>query len=362
MGKTVKSVEVRTKDKTYKIFIGDLILHQIIKTRKEISADRFALIVSARIMELYSDNIKEIFRGVKNVEVFKMHDGEKNKIYKYAERFLDDMLKSGFTRRSVVIGIGGGVVGDFAGFIASVYMRGIPIIHIPTTLLAMVDSSIGGKTAVNLSAGKNIAGSFHQPHMVISDVNFIRTLPENELKNGLSEVLKHALIGEEKLLKILDKNDLKSIKISDIIQKIIFLSVLFKSRIVEKDEDEKGIRAILNFGHTVGHAIESMSGYKGISHGEAVAIGLKIETEISRRIGWLDNGEVSYVNELISHYNLINKTNKFNAEKIVEHMKFDKKNIGGKFKFVLLKGLHNPVYNQEVDFKLVMDAVRCINS
>ncbi len=178
------SVTAHTKNKIYDVLIGDSILSQINRMDKILSADRFALFVSARIMELYKDIIKKSFNGYNNFDIFKMNDGEKNKNYRYAEGFLNKMLKNGYTRKSAVIGIGGGVAGDFSGFIASVYMRGIPIIHIPTTLLAMVDSSIGGKAAVNLSLGKNIIGAFHQPQMVISDINFIKTLPEKELKNG----------------------------------------------------------------------------------------------------------------------------------------------------------------------------------
>jgi 3-dehydroquinate synthase len=363
MGNTMISVTARTKNKSYDIHIGENILSQINRMDKILSADRFALFVSARIIDLYGDMIKKAFSQYSNFDIFGMRDGEKNKNFGYAEKFLEKMLKKGYTRKSAVIGIGGGVVGDFAGFIASVYMRGIPVIHIPTTLLAMVDSCIGGKTAVNLSQGKNIVGAFHQPEMVISDISFIQTLPEKELRNGLSELLKHALIGEEKLLGILYKNDLKSIRESDTLQKVVYLSALFKSRIVEEDEDEKGLRTILNFGHTAGHAIESMSGYIDFPHGAAVTIGLKIEIEISRLIGWLNDEDVKVVNELISRYNLINKINKtkkLNADKVIEHMKYDKKNFGNKLRFVLLKGLNNPVYNQEIDSSLLRDAIKNI--
>ncbi|MFH0975484.1 MAG: 3-dehydroquinate synthase [Spirochaetota bacterium] len=356
----LKSITARTKNKEYKIIIGQSILEQIKKINKLVSAERYALIISARIMELYNDLINASFNGIINYDVFIMDDGENNKNYKYAEKFLDKMLKKGYSRKTAVIGIGGGVVGDFAGFIASLYMRGIPLIHIPTTLLAMVDSSIGGKTAVNLSAGKNIVGAFYHPDMVLTELNFIKTLPENELKNGLTEVLKHAVIGEDKLLNILCKNDLKTIKESDNIAKIVYLSVLFKSRIVEKDEDEKGIRAILNFGHTVGHAIESLLKFRGISHGEAVAIGLKVAMEISRRLGWLTDKETNMVNDLIIKYKLISKEYKLNANDIIKHMKYDKKNSNNKFKFVLLNGLNNPVYNQEVENGLLKEAIKSI--
>ena len=312
-------------------------------------------------MELHKDLIKDALSSFNNCDIFRMNDGEENKNYGYAEEFLNKILKKGYSRKSAIIGIGGGVVGDFAGYIASVYMRGIPVIHIPTTLLAMVDSSIGGKVAVNLSAGKNIVGAFHQPQMVISDTDFIKTLPENELKNGLSEVLKHALIGERKTFEILCNNNLNSIKEPDNIRKVVYLSALFKSKVVGKDEHEKGLRAILNFGHTAGHAIESISGFKGISHGEAVAIGMKIETEISRRLGLLNNDQTELINKLISRYDLIPKARKLNSEKIIDHMKYDKKNFGGKIKFVLLKGLYKPVYNQEVDYTIIKDAVKAVN-
>jgi 3-dehydroquinate synthase len=360
MGNAMTSVTVRTKNKSYDIFIGNDVLLQINKIDKMLSADRLGIIVSTRIMDLYGNKIREAFSSYNNYDIFLMRDGEKNKNYRYAEEFLEKMIKNGYTRKSVIIGIGGGVAGDFAGFIASIYMRGIPLIHIPTTLLAMVDSSIGGKTAVNLSLGKNIVGAFHQPLMVIADTGFLKTLPDIELKNGLSEVLKHAIIGEEKLLDILYKNDLKSIKEPDIIQKIVYLSVLFKSRIVEEDEDEKGLRAVLNFGHTAGHAIESMSGYKDFPHGVAVAIGMKIEMEISKRIGWVNEEEIRAVNDLISRYKLIYKTKKLNADKIIEHMKYDKKNVGNRLRFVLLKGLNNPVYNQEVEPACLKEAVSSI--
>ncbi len=355
------SITARTKSKNYEIFIGDNVLPQIIRTDKILSADRFVIIVSERIMDLYGDAVREAFNPLSKYEIFKMRDGEKNKSYRYAEKILDKMLRKGCTRKSAVIGIGGGVVGDFAGFIASVYMRGIPVIHVPTTLMAMVDSSIGGKVAVNLSLGKNIVGAFHQPYMVISDVSFLKTLPEYEFKNGLSEVLKHALIGDKELMDILNKNDLKSIKDPDILQKVVYFSALFKSRIVEEDEDERGLRTILNFGHTAGHAVESMTGYKDFPHGVAVAIGLKIEMEISKRIGWVNNEETRTLNDLISRYDLIYKNKRFNASKIIEHMKYDKKNSGNKLRFVLLKGLNRPVYNQDVEPDLIEDVINSID-
>ncbi|MBN2039480.1 MAG: 3-dehydroquinate synthase [Spirochaetes bacterium] len=354
----MKEVNLNTGGSSYRISTGRSIVfaenqfHDLLSKK-----DRVAVIVSSRILELYDSRIKGIFRSYNNCDFFPMKDGEENKNYKYAEKFLNDLLSGGYSRNSAIVGIGGGVTGDFAGFIASVYMRGISLIHVPTTLLAMVDSSIGGKVAVNISAGKNIVGSFYQPEMVLSDTDFIQTLPENEFKNGITEVLKHAIIGEEKLLTILEENNLKSLRESDNVEAIVYLSALFKAKVVEKDEKEGGLRAILNFGHTVGHAIESLLEYKTISHGEAVAIGLLVESEISERIGWLTEQEKRRVADLISKYDLIYNKYKVKTNDILEHMKYDKKNTAGKINFVLLKGLNNPVYNQNVDIDLLKDVL-----
>ena len=359
MGGSVKKLTVNAGKKPYCILIGDGILSGENGLREIISSnDRIAVFTSSGIMKLHGNRIKEIFSENKNCDLFIMKDGEKNKNYGYAEDFLNDLLSKGHTRNSVIIGIGGGVVGDFSGFIASVYMRGISLIHIPTTLLAMVDSSIGGKVAVNISTGKNIIGAFHQPEMVISELDFIHTLPEIEFKNGITEVLKHSIIGEERLLTILLENDLNSLKKTNNIEDIVYLSVLFKGKVVQEDEKESGRRAILNFGHTVGHAIESFFEYKGITHGEAVAFGLLIESEISRRIGWLTDSEKEVISDLIKKYGLIYNKYKINSEDIIKHMKYDKKNIAGKINFVLLKGLNNPVYNQNIDIDLLKEIIR----
>lgn len=352
----VEKLSVNTKDKNYEIIIGRNVI-KLINETGFLLKDKFAIIVSSGVYSLYNEYISECFKDYKNFDIIQMEDGEVNKNYKYAEKVFNILLEKGYTRNSLIIGIGGGVVGDFAGYIAALYMRGIPVIHFPTTLLAMVDSSIGGKVAVNISAGKNIIGAFHQPEMVISDVSFIDTLPENELKNGLSELLKHAIIGKKELLNILSENNLKSIRESNIVGKFVYLSAQFKSFVVGTDEREGGLRSILNYGHTIGHAIESLMEYKGISHGEAVAIGLKIESEISRRMGWLSDDEISKINMIINRYGLIYNEYSLNADEIIDHMKYDKKNSGGKINFVLLKGIGNPLYNQHVDEQLIRDII-----
>ncbi|MDY6932645.1 MAG: 3-dehydroquinate synthase [Spirochaetota bacterium] len=350
-------VHVKTKSKCYDIIIGDYILPQIEIKRELLSKERFALIISSKVFNLYQDYIENSLKRYDNYDILLMEDGEENKSYKNSEKYLYQLLGKGYNRKSVIIGIGGGAVGDFSGFIAAVYMRGIPIIHVPTTLLAMVDASIGGKVAVNISSGKNIIGAFYQPELVISDVSFLKTLPENELKNGLVEILKHALLGESRLLSILLENDLDSIKRIDCIQELVFLSAAFKSEIVEKDEREGNLRAILNLGHTIGHAIESLMEYRGISHGEAVAIGLNIEMKISIDYGWLSNDEIEVVNNIMDRYRLLEKRYNLCADDIVRHMKYDKKNEEGKFNFVLLKGLGKPVYNQNIEEDIIRKVI-----
>ena len=326
MDTPIKTISVKLQNRSYDILIGKSILNQINNAIDSLVPDKLAVIISRRVDRLYSDYVKKAFKGYNNYEIILMNDGEEFKCYRYAEEFFNILLKKGYSRKSAIVSIGGGVVGDFSGFLASFYMRGIPIIHIPTTLLAMIDSSIGGKVAVNIEAGKNIVGSFHQPEIVISDISFLKTLPDNELKNGLTETVKHALIGASEILDILLNNDIDSIKNDKVIKEIIYLSAKFKSSIVEKDEREAGLRAILNFGHTVGHAIESLSRYKGISHGEAVAIGIIIELEMSRYRGFISEEDVIIYSEIVERYNLIYSDYRLDADELMNHMRYDKKN------------------------------------
>lgn len=360
MDPIVKTIPVNVKNKSYHILIGKEILSQIERVDEILSAERFAIIISSRVYELYKDSIEESFRAYNNFKFNIMKDGEEHKNYKYAESFFSWLLENGYSRRSCIIAIGGGVVGDFAGFIASCYMRGVPLVHIPTTLLAMVDSSIGGKVAVNISVGKNIVGAFYQPEMILSDVSFLQTLPEKELKNGITETVKHALIGEDKLLDLLLNNDLESIKDRDVIEEVIYLSAKFKSSIVEQDEREGGLRAVLNFGHTIGHAIESLMEHRGVSHGEAVAMGLKIEMIISRELGWLGTEDVLLFDEILKRYGLLGDNYKLNGDDLLNHMRYDKKNLNGNIHFVLLKGLGNPVFNQSIDEGIIRGAISTI--
>lgn len=343
---------------SYRILIGSSILRDALGGDPAGAFESIAVVVSSRVYGLHREYIDDAMGPLgKRCRLMLMDDGEESKNYAYAGRFLEQFIESGMNRKSAVIGVGGGVVGDFAGYCAAVYMRGIPVIHVPTTLLAMVDSSIGGKVAVNLSVGKNIAGVFHQPAMVVSDSRFLATLPDREFGNGLAEALKHGCIGEEGTLPLLEGNDRESIKAVDNVSALVALSAAFKSRIVSEDEHERDLRAILNFGHTVGHAIESSMSFRGITHGEAVAAGMRVKIDAARRSGLLTGAEAERVARVIERYGLMPRPGAFDIDAILEHMKYDKKNFGGAINFVMLRGLGNPIINQRIPRELMKEVM-----
>jgi 3-dehydroquinate synthase len=342
----------------YEILVGSDFFSEALRRSVIPSAERIALIVSSRIYELHRRIISQELEDREGRSfLLLMEDREENKSYAYAERFLERFIAEKLNRRSIVIGVGGGVVGDFAGFCSGIYMRGIPIVHVPTTLLAMVDSSVGGKAAVNLSVGKNIVGLFHQPALVISDVRFLRSLPDVEVRNGLTECFKHGLLGDFGTLELLESNDLQSIKRESVLCDLVAMSARFKSGIVEKDEKETGLRAALNFGHTIGHAIESSAGYRGVAHGQAVATGIKIKVEISRRMGLLTAAEAGRAEGIIRRYGLLPEKLDMDIEKVIRHMEYDKKNFGGTVNFVMLNGLGNPRLNQGISPDLLKEVM-----
>ena len=275
---------VKTNSEKYPIIIGrNLIsnLSQILK-KNSISFKKCFLVLDRNIPNRY---VKQISKSLKRYEVYKFiyNANEKNKNQKNVNKILDLLLQKNFSRDDCLISIGGGITGDVAGFAASLFKRGLKFINIPTTLLSQVDSSIGGKTGINTSEGKNLIGSFYQPKIVISDVDVLKSLPFREVVCGYAEIVKHALIANKKFYKFLDKNinDVLKLK-SPIIEKSIYESCKVKKSIVEKDEKEKNLRKILNFGHTFAHAYEaSLNFSKKLNHGEAVILGMKSAFEFS---------------------------------------------------------------------------------
>lgn len=323
-------VRLNLPDRSYDISIGKDILREI--DFRKFRASKFAIITDFNTRRLYGEKLQRLIKKQKlQVELFSFPAGENSKNLKTAEKLGIELVKREFDRDSIIIALGGGVAGDLAGFVASIYKRGINYIQIPTTLLAQVDSSIGGKTGVDIPEGKNLLGSFYQPKAVFIDIEFLKTLPKEEIKNGLAEAIKYGMIQSYELFEYLEQNFLK--RTDRFYLKIIKKSCEIKSRIAEKDEKEGDFRKILNYGHTVGHAIETAEEYK-ISHGEAVALGMVYEGKISNQIGLLDKKDLERQNKLIQNLGLpISYRGDINN--LIEIMKRDKKAKLGEIYFVL---------------------------
>ena len=307
---------------------------------------------------------KAFRRALKGAQFLVIKAGEKSKSFAALEAIAEQLVKLGANRSSELIAIGGGMVGDLTGFLAGIFMRGIPFVQVPTTLLAMVDSSVGGKTAVNLKAGKNLAGVFHQPRAVYIIPSVLETLPARELKCGLAEAIKTALISENDFVTELERHSFALAAGSTELKAMVSAAcITVKAAIVVQDEREQSIRAFLNFGHTLAHALEAQAGYKGILHGEAVAIGMRFAALLSRRLGYLTQADEQRITNLLAQYELpstladyLRLTRQKTApqpKKLIELMRSDKKNKGKAIRFVLLNApgearLPEPVPEQEL--------------
>ena len=300
-----------------------------------------AIVSDTNVATQYGDILKKslISAGCRPT-VITIPAGEKSKTLEQAGAICDRMIAAGLDRKSFVIGLGGGMIGDISGFVAAIYHRGIPHIQIPTTLLAMVDSSIGGKTGVDTRAGKNLIGVFHQPSLVIDDLDVLKTLPRREFTQGFAEIIKHAIIGDRKMfaqLKVARASGLRRAGAASALQRLIKRNIQIKSTIVAKDErDRTGQRALLNFGHTVGHAIERAGNYRKFLHGEAVSLGIVAASAISVKRAGLRPDQRTAIVDLLDRFGLLTRLPpKFPRKKILDAVKFDKKFEGGKVRFVV---------------------------
>lgn len=302
------------------------------------NANKVLIIISQKVNKLYGKKI-----NFKNSIRYVLKDGEDQKNFKNYQKILNFALKHKLERKDAIVAIGGGVVGDIAGFVAATYLRGIDFIQIPTTLLACIDSSVGGKVAINTDYGKNLVGAFYQPKAVFCNLNFLKTLDERQFKTGLGEVLKYAFIEKSCLTEeefnffdFLSANvDNVYLRNEKIISKIVEISLKLKASVVEKDEKEKGLRQILNFGHTYAHAVEKITNYRKYTHGEAVAIGMIFAINLAFKKGIIDEEYKNQSLEFIEKYNLVKKHPQFNQKKMMELMKSDKKVKDGKINFIL---------------------------
>lgn len=328
------TINVNIPNASYSIFIENELIENL-ATKILPKEGKYLVVISEKVEKLYGK-----FFNIPKLNKFVLKDGEEQKNFKNYQRILDKAFELKLTRKDCLVAIGGGVVGDLTGFAASTYMRGIGFVQVPTTLLACVDSSVGGKTAINTKFGKNLVGSFYQPRIVYINPRFIKTLDDRQFKSGLGEVLKYGFIekncfSESDFTKfIVDNHDKILKRDEDTIEKIIEICINFKKNIVERDEKENGLRKILNFGHTYAHAIERITNYKCYTHGEAVIEGMRYAFDIACRKGLIDESYKTFANDLFDKFGY-KKLPKFNSKKISEIMQTDKKANSNGISFVL---------------------------
>lgn len=333
----MERILVDLKEKSYDILIGKDTLKEVLNYTEKYQ--KIMVLSNTTVGALYSEKLLNILTSKgKNIFYFELNDGEEHKNIESAFGIYDYMLEQDFDRNSLIITLGGGVICDLGGYIASTYMRGIDFIQIPTSLLAQVDASVGGKVAVNHAKAKNLIGTFHQPKLVLIDTEFLPSLPSKEFKAGMGEVIKHSFLRDNGYYEYL-KNNVESIKKleSNIMIEVIKRSCIVKKEIVETDETEKGNRALLNLGHTWGHALETATNYKGYSHGEGVAKGILFEMMLSEKLGYLEDGYMEKAKEIFSLYDMDSEPLKIQEKRLIDLMKKDKKNTDGNIKFILPK-------------------------
>jgi len=328
----------KSEDKSYEIIIGEGILEQIPLDLKKLNlAHSYVIITDSKVASLYGEGLLQGFKRAElRTHLISFPAGEKHKNRETKTRLEDEMLGLRMGRDSVVVALGGGVVGDVAGFVAATYNRGVPCVQVPTTVVACVDSSIGGKTGVDTTHGKNLIGSFHQPWSVYIDIETLRTLSKKEIREGLAEVVKYGIIKDETFFEFLEKEITHELSFtSDVLSHIIKRSCQIKSEVVELDEKESNLRKILNFGHTIGHAIENLSDYK-ISHGQAISMGMIAEGKIALEMGLWKKAEFDRLVSLLKRTGLPTEfPDYFEVSLIIDTMKLDKKSRGGRIEMAL---------------------------
>ena len=323
-------------DSKYNIHISNKIFSKNILNKYINKKNKVLIITDDGIPKKHMLSLKKNI-NVKKVHTYVLRKGEKSKSFNTYQKILNELVKLKFDRSDCLIAFGGGVVGDITGFVASSYLRGIKFIQIPTTLLAQVDSSVGGKTGINLPQGKNLVGAFYNPKAVFISTHFLTTLSVNEYKSGLGEVVKYALIGNKKLKGIIEKNTEKIINKNESTLKVLIEeSIKTKSKIVTKDEKESGIRAILNFGHTFGHAIEAFNNYKNITHGAAITLGMIIATKLSFYEGHIKSYQLDNVVNMIDSLGLNSDHSKYSYSKLKKYIASDKKVSNVKLNLILI--------------------------
>ncbi len=361
----IKKIPVDLGERSYNIHIGTEVLHLLPELIRASGVQgSIGIITDTNVAPSYADQVECLVREAGYTSVLHvMPAGEEQKRLIRIEEICGTLLEAGLDRAGILIALGGGVVGDITGFAAGVFMRGIPFIQIPTTIVAQVDSSVGGKTGVNHPYGKNTIGVFHQPCAVLIDMRFLDTLPERELRAGMAEVIKHGIIADSALFEFVETHVNRILKCEpDILAYPIARSCEIKAAIVAEDEKEHGVRANLNYGHTFGHAIEAVTAYKTFLHGEAIALGMCAAGELSRILGMVDDSFVATQRKCISSYGLPTHWADLPVEATWNAMMKDKKARAGTLKFILATELGHVVHRTDIQREHVYSALEAIRS
>jgi len=333
------TIEVALGERRYPIHVGAGLLDEPGAWRDAIRGRHVLVVSNERVAPLYLARVAAGLHGFEHAALV-LPDGEAHKTLANAGEVFARLAALGATRDATLVALGGGVIGDLAGFAAACWMRGIDFVQVPTTLLAMVDSSVGGKTGVNLPAGKNLVGAFHQPRAVVADTATLATLPEREYKAGLAEVAKYAAIGDAAFFAWLEANaDALVAREARVLVEAIATSCRHKAAVVARDEHEHGERALLNFGHTFGHALEAECGYGTLLHGEAVAIGMLLAARLSARLGLAGDADATRLARLLGALGLPTASPAADPQRLLARMRLDKKNLGHALRLVLWRGV-----------------------
>ncbi len=343
MSDIMRTLTVNLGDRSYPIHLGEDVLTRVGELlRQAACGEKVGIITNPTVAGLYMRPVEEaLSRSRFKVTPLLVPEGEEHKSLESLSAIYDRLISERFERNSSLMALGGGVIGDLTGFAAATFLRGIPYIQVPTTLLAQVDSSVGGKTGINHPEGKNLIGAFYQPRLVLIDVGVLRTLPQREFLAGLAEVIKYGIIEDPELFGLLEEKLDRLLTLDrDLLVKVVAASCAIKARVVEKDEREEDYRSVLNFGHTIGHALESLTGYEKFLHGEAVATGMAQAASISMRRGFCDEESHRRIHKLIMRAGLPTKIpSNIDPLELVRRMEVDKKSTGGKVKFICCAGI-----------------------
>ncbi len=351
----MQTLTVDLGDRSYPIHIGEGLLADGSLLREALGGGRAAIITNDIVAPLYLDRLLDVLQGVEVTPII-LPDGEQHKTMATVSGIHDQLMAGRFDRKSTLIALGGGVIGDIAGFAAATWLRGVRYIQAPTTLLAQVDSSVGGKTGVNHPLGKNMIGAFHQPACVIADLSALNSLPQREVKAGMAEVVKYGLINDSGFFVWLAEHATGLLALEPgLVGEAVARCCRAKADIVARDERESGVRALLNLGHTFGHAIEAAAGYGAWLHGEAVAAGMVMAADLSHRLGWLEAGSARRIRVVLEEdFGMpVIPPADIGIDRYLELMSSDKKVEQGKIRFVLLKGIGRAEIADEVEPRLL---------